>query len=444
LYVLLVASFIPALCGCDRLVASAPQDAAAPKAAGERVTKVVVVRPERGDVKKTTDQPGQVQAFETAPIQAKVAGYVESVNVDIGDRVKKGAVLATIAVPEIDAELEQKNALVRQAEADVALAKAAVAMARAEVGSARAKQVAVQAAIRRAEADVERWDSELKRIEELVRTSAITASLRDETRSKHQSAQAALAESKAQVQSAEAAVVESQAGEDRARADVAAAEARVAVANADAKKLAALVAYARIVAPFDGVVTSRSVDPGHLTRVGADSAPLFVVARDDRVRIVVHVPEADAPGVDPGDRAQVRVQALSGQTFDGKVARISWSLDQATRTLRAEIDLPGGEGRLRPGLYAYVTIVGEEHDDVLTLPATAVVKEDGRSLCYVIRDGKAVATPIETGLNDGTRIEVRSGLKGDEQVAASPASLRDGQPVQAAEPEKPAQPAAKR
>jgi RND family efflux transporter MFP subunit len=120
---------------------------------------------------------------------------------------------------------------------------------------------------------------------------------------------------------------------------------------------------------------------------------------------------------------------------EGKVSRISWALDPKTRTIRVEIDIPNPGGRLRPGLYAYASIVAEEHPDVLTIPSTAIVEEDGKVRCVVVADGKAARRPVQLGLNDGTRAEVVSGLSGDESVVkANAASIADGQPVQVVEP----------
>ena len=150
-------------------------------------------------------------------------------------------------------------------------------------------------------------------------------------------------------------------------------------------------AYATIVAPYDGVVTRDNVDVGDLTAPGIQGQPLFTVARDDLVRIAVSVPEMFATAVEPGDRVRIRLQALAGKDFEGKVTRTSWTLDSKNRTLRTEIDVPNPGGNLRPGLYAYATVIVEEHPDVLTVPATAVVNEKDKSYCVAVVEGKAVA-----------------------------------------------------
>lgn len=185
-------------------------------------------------------------------------------------------------------------------------------------------------------------------------------------------------------------------------------------------------------------MTRRNVDTGQLTQPGATGEPLFIVARSDIVTITVDVPEVYAPAVNPGDRVEIKLQAMEGRTIEGKVSRIAWALDPKTRTLRVEIDVPNPGGTLLPGLYAYATIIVEQHPDVLTVPTTAVVKEKDGSYCVVVVDGKAVRRPIQAGLNDGTQTEVVSGL-GDEEavVKANAASLTNGQPVEVVNPANP-------
>jgi RND family efflux transporter MFP subunit len=416
--------------GCGPAIGSAP----AQTAGKAPVARVNVVRPERGTIRRTTEQPGQIEAAETTEIHAKIAGYVKGVAVDIGDAVKGGQTLAELHVPEMEAELAQKRALVDQAESEQAQAEAAVAESRAGITSAEAKLTEVKAAIRRTEADVARWQAEFARIAQLVRESAVTGSLRDETQSKLEAAQAARDEVTAQVRSAEAAVAESRAHLVKAEADVKAAASRVEVAEAEARRVESLLGYARIDAPFDGVITRRGIDTGHLTVPGGQDDPLFVLERVDHVTVSVGVPEADAPLVGRGDTAVIRLPTLGGRAYEGKVTRTSYSLDAATRTLRAEIDLPNPDDLLRPGLYAYTSIVAEEHTDALTLPAAAVFRDGGKAYCVVVADGRARRREIQTGLGDASRVEVASGLDGRELIVAARAdTVAAGQPVEPVE-----------
>jgi RND family efflux transporter MFP subunit len=381
-------------------------------------------------------EPGELQAFETTAIHARVPGYVKNWNVNIGARVKKGQVLAELSVPELEADVQQKKAAAEQAEAKHKLAGAAVRVAEANVKGAEAKSKEVRAAVKRAEADLVYQRSQTKRAAELIKDAAVTESFLDEARSKLHAAEATVAEVQAQVETAEVAVTQANAAQDQANADLGAAAAAIDVAKEEVRRAAALFGYARIEAPFDGIVTQRNVDTGALIQPGADQPPLYMIARSDIVTIWVAIPEPFAPAVNPGDRAEIRLQAMPGTTIEGKVTRISWAVDPKVRTLRAEIDIPNPDAKLQPGLYAYATVIADEHPDVLTIPSSAIMSEQGKDYCVAVVDGKAVRRPIRVGLRDGTRTEVVSGLNGNETVVkANPASLTGGQEVAVIQPE---------
>jgi RND family efflux transporter MFP subunit len=397
----------------------------------EALMRVEVVRPERHTVQRTVGEPGELEAYETTPIHAKLAGYVRNVSVDIGYEIKKGQVLAELWVPEVEADLQEKRAAVEQAVARRAQAESAVKVAQATVVSAEARVAEVLAGIKRANADLTRWQLEDRRIAQLFNLRAQAGTYLDETHNKLQSAEAALDEVRAKVKSAEAALNEARSELEKARSDVVAAVATIDVARSEVRHAEAMLGYARIDAPFDGVVTRRNVDTGHLTRPGSDAPPLFIAARTDIVTIVIDIPEKFSTDVKPGDRALVKIPAMNGRIVEGKVIRTAWALDPKTRTIRTEIDIPNPGGKLRPGLYAYATVILEERKNVLTLPATAIVQNQEKASCVVVADGKAVRKLIETGLSDGTRMEVVSGLEGSELVVKINAgSLSDGQPVE--------------
>jgi RND family efflux transporter MFP subunit len=423
---------------------------AAPPPAAAAVT---VVKPQRRALKRTVEQPGTVQAFEEAPLFAKLPGYVRKVPVDIGDRVRgpqvsgsgaeveQGQILVELSIPETEEEARQKHAQVKRAEVAVDQANKALATARAAVTSAEAQAQEAEAGVQRAQANVERWESELKRVTGLVKGGVVDAQIRDETLNQLRAAEAARGEARAKAVSARALAEKAKAERDKAEADVRGAEASLEVAKADARRLDALVQYTRLRAPFDGVVTRRAVDPGHFVQpAGAPAAPLLVVARTDPVRVFVDVPEADAALVRPGDEATVQVQALRGATFRATVTRTAWALEPGARTLRTEIDLPNPDGRLRPGMYVQARVV-VELPEAWVLPAAALVKQGDATVCYRVEAGKAVRTPVQTGRSDGTFTEVFKKQKlgaanawedftGQESVVATvAASLTDGQAV---------------
>ena len=413
-------------------------------AVGSPVTRAEVVHPERAGVRRATEQPGQIEAYEVTPLHARVAGYVRKWNVDIGSEVRQGQVLAIVSVPELDAEAEQKQAQVEESEAKLAQAKAAEEVAVANLASSQAKLGEVSAGTKRSDADFARWQAEYTRVEQLSQSRTVTGSFLDETRSKLRASESARDEVHAQVKSVEAAIRQSQAWLDKARSDVKSAAASIRVARADARRVQALREFATIVAPYNGMVIQRNVDVGDLTEPGTRGQPLFTVARDDRVRIAVRVPELFATAVDAGDRVLIRLQALNDRTFEGKVSRTSWMLDAKSRTLRVEIDVPNPDRTLRPGLYAYATIIVDEHPHALTVPISALVREDSRSMVVIVDHGKAVRRPVQLGLTDANRSEIVSGLDGSEQVVKTyAAALRDGQSVEPIQPASPTPPKAK-
>jgi RND family efflux transporter MFP subunit len=410
--------------GCERSTEKKAANSPQP------LTRVDVVRPARHTVQRSVSEPGQLEGYEVTPIHAKIAGYVRNVSVDIGFTIKKGQVLAELWVPEIEADLQEKRVTIEQAVARKAQAEAAVKVAQAAVTSAEARITEAQAGVKRADADLTRWQLEDRRIQQLFNERAQTGTLLDETHYKLHSAEATLDEVQAKVKSAEAALAEARSELEKARSDVNAAAASIEVARSQTREAEAMLGYARIEAPFDGIITRRNVDTGHLTRPGADSAPLFVAARSDIVTIAVDIPETYSTDVNPGDRALIKLQAMKGRMVEGKVTRTAWALDPKTRTIRTEIDVPNPGAKLHPGLYTYVTVVVEERQDALTIPTTAVVQDQGKAFCVVVSDNKAQRRAIILGLSDGTRTEIASGLTGNELVVkANAASLSDGQAV---------------
>ena len=267
----------------------------------------------------------------------------------------------------------------------------------------------------------------------LLADKAITRKALDEAQQSLRIAEAARREVAAKVVSAEAALAEKAARITKAHADQDSAEARLKVASADRERAQTMCLYTALRAPFDGIVAERNVNTGHFIAVGqATSKPLFVIVRADLLRIFVDVPEVDAATVDMGSAALIRVPSLSGKAFSGQVARTSWVLSTGTRTLRAEVDVPNPDGKLRPGMYAYADLKVAERKDSLSLPKTALVTHEGQPCCLrVDRSGHVVRTPLVTGLRAGNDVEIVAGLAGQEDVIAlNVAAYREGQLVE--------------
>jgi multidrug efflux pump subunit AcrA (membrane-fusion protein) len=433
--VLLFGLLVPALAGCGRTPANTPP--AAPAAGPGAPLAVTIGHPEKHELRRAVEQPGHIEAFAETPLLAKVPGFVKAVNVDIGDRVKTGDILAELSVPEMDEELKQKQATVMQMVAEVEQARKLLAAAEAHVKSAEASVVEAAAARTRAVANFERWQSESSRVDTLVARGVIDAQTRDETRNQFRSAEAARDEVEAKVRSAEAAKIEAEARRDKAKADVDVAVAKEAVARSDEGRTRAMLGYLKFPAPFDGVVTARHLDVGHFLQPSDTANPIFVVTRMDPVRIYVDVPEADAPLIRDKAEAKVRVQALRGGEFTGTVTRTAWALDPKSRTLKTEIDLPNPPpGLLRPGMYAYASVTAML-PAAWTLPTTAIVRQGETTVAFTIRDGKAVRVPVQTGASDGTRVELLKwqlgatweNPSGQETFILKAAGISDGQTV---------------
>lgn len=414
--------------GCN---SQPPNPGARTEPAALTAVQVVAAKPGRKTLEKVSEQPGQILPFEETPIHAMVSGYANKVLVDIGDRVKVGQPLAELAVPELHDELAQKEALLEQSKAERRQAQAAIQAAEAKVVTAEAGVREAEAARTRVEADLARWQSEYQRFAELAKSSAVTNKLVDETRQQLHAAEAGRLETRAKIESAKAGRGEAEAVLRKAHADEAAATARVGVAEANLQQTRTLLAYAQLHAPYDGVVTRRNLHTGHLVPVGERGEPLFVVARTDPVRVVIEVPEADAALVHPGSRVRFRVKSLGEAAVEAKVTRLAWALDERTRIMRAEIDVPNAAGRLHAGMYVAAAVVLEERPNVLVLPATALLVQDGKSACFCVENNRIVRKPVTVGLRTGGECEITVGLSGDDVVVQTgAASLKEGQAVQ--------------
>ncbi len=425
--------------GCDKAAQPVAADGS-PRNSSTGLDRVSAGPPVRKTLTLFTQQPGRIAAFEEAPLFSKLAGYVETVKVDIGDQVKKNQLLLQLFVPEYKDELEQKRGLLAQAEAEVQQSEAALIAMEATAGSAQAMVAQAEASIGRAEGEYARSNSERQRLQQLVNTGSVTAKLGEEALNQFRSAESAKQEALANIESAKAQQREAEANINKSKADVIAAKASVRVAEANVTQAETMLAYTEIRAPFDGVVTTRGVDKGHYVHPAGSSSskPLLIVAGTDKVRVFVDIPEMEAPLLDAGyddedagDQAVVRAQSLADQVFEARVTRSSWSLDGQNRSLTAEIDLANKDGELLPGCFATVNILLEQRDDVLTLPITAIVRDGEKTFCCVVVAGKIQQRPIKLGLRVKDEVEIIAGLEGTEAVVLTrAASLQSGQHVE--------------
>jgi len=210
------------------------------------------------------------------------------------------------------------------------------------------------------------------------------------------------------------------------------------VARAKLQRTQSLLQYTRIIAPFAGVITARFVDPGAFIPAATSGTPaqstaLVTLMDFGRLRVQVFVPEAEVPFINEGLPVQLTVEELPGRSFSGSVTRFAYALDEGTKTMLTEIEMPNPAGELRPGMYARVKLEVERKQDALLIPASAVVMEKGGSFVFRVADGKAQKTPVQTGFKDSVSVEIGSGLPADQPViVAGTQKVTDGQAVTAA------------
>jgi RND family efflux transporter MFP subunit len=207
------------------------------------------------------------------------------------------------------------------------------------------------------------------------------------------------------------------------------------VARANMERTKTLLDFAKITAPFPGVITARYVDngafvPSATSGSAAQNAALFTLMDFTTVRAQVAVPELETPFIKSGLPVKIALEALPGKSFDATVTRFSGALDEATRTMLVEADLPNTEGSLRPGMYASIKVAVEKHAGALVVPVEALAMEKTNAFLFKHADGKAKKTAVKLGFNDGTNAEVLEGLaEGEQVIVVGKATFTDGQAV---------------
>jgi len=354
-----------------------------------------VAHAERRSVGTTLTIAGEFKPFQDVDVHAKVAGYIKVIYVDVGDHVKAGQTLAVLEIPELAAQLAGADAGVRRSKEEIRraegdLVRAQSAHAAAHSAYARLKQAAESRSGLVAQQDID--DSEAKDLEFEAQVSSSSAALSS-------------------------------------------AQQQLQVAEANQKQYRALSDYARIVAPFSGVVTARYADTGALIAAGTSSStpsiPVVRLAQISKLRLVLPIPESVAAQIHLGDPVKVRVQALN-QDIVGKVSRFADSLDRQTRTMETEIDFDNRDGHLIPGMYAESQLSLREKKDALTVPLESVTRNgDDATVLAVSPDNIIEERHVKLGLEDSVRVEVLSGLTDkDRVVIGNRSQFRNGQKIQ--------------
>jgi RND family efflux transporter MFP subunit len=390
-WVLLAASFLSAtLISCSRDASA--RAGSKPESTLPEVAAAKVVRRPMG---RSLTVSSELVPFQEIDVFAKESGYVKQLLVDYGSHVKQDQLLAVLEIPELQANIQQDESAIRSM-AD-------------QVTNAEHQLGRVEAQHKVLHLEYDRINSVAQNKPGLVAQQEV-----DDVQGRDLAAEA-------QVESAKSNV-------EMFRSNLASSQAKL-------EHDKALFDYARITAPFSGVVTQRYANLGTLMQAGTNSStqamPLVKLSKEDLYRLVIPVPETYVSNVVIGNPVSVRVPALN-QTFPGKVARFSWDLRQQTRTMHTEVDVQNPTGTLLPGLYAEVTLTLNKDAEALAVPLSAVEREsDQASVDVVDGSGRINIRQVHLGIETANDVEVLSGLReGDQVVISDRSSLTAGEQVQ--------------
>jgi len=361
--------------------------------AQEAVT-VAVTKVGRKSLQRQITLSSELVPFQEIDVFAKESGYVQKLYVDYGTRVKQGQLMALLEIPELEAQLQEDQAAVKNATDEVS----------------RAQHI-----LKRYQAMHKVLDLEYTRLYGVAQTrpGLVAQQEVDDAQGKDLAAASEV---------------------DAAEAALAAAQSSLIVSKSKLVHDQALFAYTRITAPFSGVVTERYANLGTLMQAGTGSStqvlPLVRLSEDDKFRLVIPVPESDVRYIRVGDSVNVLVPALN-RTFPGKVTRFSVDVREDTRTMHTEVDVPNPDRILIPGVYAEATLTVEKKENALAAPLEAVTYQGSQGSVYVVDSTDEIENRmVKLGMRTPTEVEVESGVQEGEQVVVSDrSSLKVGEKV---------------
>jgi RND family efflux transporter MFP subunit len=353
---------------------------------------VSVIHAVHGEPSSQLELPGNIEPLYSADLFARVDGYVDRRNVDIGAKVRTGEVLAVISSPEIDQQLSEARATLAQSQAGLLQTRAALEQAKANAELTRLTK-----------------DRDIPLGEE----HAISQQIVDGA-----------------VQSHNARIADVSAAE----ANIATAQATIAASQANVARLERMQDFERIVAPFDGVITQRNVERGDLVNAATATPgkPLFSIAQSDTLRVYVDVPQSEAIDIHDGQKANIDLTERLGRTYTGTITRNASALNDAARTMRTEVQVDNRDGSLLPGMYAQVHFtLPQQHTSLIIPTSSLVIDHVGMHVVIVDASQRAHFIPVTIGKDLGKEVEVLAGLRGDESLVASPSDLlSEGQHVE--------------
>jgi len=362
---------------------------------GSKEISVGITKVSRKTLERQLTVSSELVPFQEIDVYAKESGYVRDLLVDYGTRVKKGQVIAVLEIPELEVQLQQDDAAIRNASDQVTRAEH-------ELGRVEAQHKVVHL-------QFDRLDGVAKSKPGLVAQQEV-----DDAQGKDLAAEAQVDATKSSLQSAQSQLQGAEAKKEHDRV---------------------LFNYSKITAPFAGVITQRFANLGALVQAGTSSStqamPLVRLSQDDRFRLVIPVPESYVRYIKIGESVSVTVPSLSGGVFPGEVARFSVDVKEDTRTMHTEVDVLNTKQLLIPGMYAEATLTLERKVNAVSVPLQAMDHEGDKSTVEVVSQANKIETRTVTlGLQTATDAEVVSGLSGDEQVVVSDRSgLKPGEQV---------------
>ena len=362
----------------------------------ESMVTVGVTKVEKKTLSREITLSSELVPFQEIDVYAKESGYVQKLSVDYGSHVKQGQVMAVLEIPELEAQLQQDRAEIKNAEDQVSRA---------------------QHELKRYEAQYNALHLEYSRLNTVFQNQpGIVAQQEvDDAQGKDLAASSQV---------------------DAGNSALEAAQSQLAVAKARLSHDQTLFDYSKITAPFTGVVTERYANLGTLIQAGTNSStqamPLVKLSQDDLFRLVIPVPESYVHYIRVGELVSVRVPSLN-RTFPGKVARFSEDVRQDTRTMHTEVDVPNPQRVLVPGLYAEADVGLEHRDDVPVVPLQSINHEGDKTTVFLVNgNGEIEDRPVMLGIQTSVDAEVVSGLNAGEMVVVSDrGGLKPGQRVHA-------------
>jgi RND family efflux transporter MFP subunit len=406
----------------------------APKGSGaagvghqQPIPLVGVGHPKFLELPHTLQLTANITSLTQSAVAARTAGYLLAVTVRPGDRVQAGQVVALVDHGQLDAQVAQAQAAVTAAETGVDTAEATLAAARAQRLTAMAALSSARATLRKSQAQLVDAKATYARTAELAKEGALAQQALDDAKTVVDSDQADVDASAALVDQAVQQV--EAAGEQIAAAASQVRTQRAQVANQQAALRNAQIGleYATIVSPFNGIVVSRSLDPGAYVAPGTTSNTIITIADLDHLDVLVYVTEPDLPSLHTGDPIRIAVDSYPGRVFRGVVSRIAGGVDPVTRTAQVEIDIPNPGHLLRPGMYATVNLSAGT-TRALVVPLSALVSAGTQHFVWAVVDNKTTQRPVTVGRSTGDVIEITGGVTAQDLIVVRGTDLvREGQ-----------------